>query len=325
MKYTIPIMVILLFVSTSFVVVSYNVDKSSTLSFDGNTLYVGGSGPNNYTRIQDAIDYASDWDTVFVYTGSYYENVLVNKSISLIGEDRNLTFIDGSGSGDVVFVSADYITISGFMIQNGGLEFPNGGIHTRSNYSTISGNNIENNFYGIVMFFSDNIDIIGNTITDNNQCGIYLEGSSNNNILGNFINSQPFNGVGLWNSSNNNIIYENTIINNKYSGIRMLETFSNIITKNMISKNLVGVRIEYSSNATISSNNFIKNRFREALFVGKVFLQNKNIWDENYWNRPRVLPKPIFGIKGKLFVLLPWINFDWHPAQEPYDISFERI
>jgi len=321
MKYTIPIMVFLLFVSTSFVVVSYNIEKSSTLSFDGNTLYVGGSGPNNYTRIQDAIDYASDWDTVFVYTGSYYENVLVNKSISLIGEDRNLTFIDGSGSGDVVFVSADYITISGFMIQNGGLVFPNGGIHTRSNYSTISGNNIENNFYGIVMFFSDNIDIIDNTVTDNNQCGIYLEGSSNNNILGNFIDSQPFNGVGLWNSSNNNIISENTIINNKYSGIRMLETFSNIITKNMISKNLVGVRIEYSSNTTISSNNFIKNRFREALFVGKEFLQNKNTWDENYWDRSRVLPKPIFGMKGNLFVLLPWLQFDWKPALEPYDIT----
>jgi parallel beta-helix repeat protein len=311
--------------STCSIVVSYNVDKSSTLSFDGNTLYVGGSGPNNYTRIQDAIDYASDLDTVFVYNGSYYENVLVDKSISLIGEDRNLTFIDGSGSGDVVFVSADYITVSGFMIQNGGLEFPNGGIHTRSNHSTISENNIENNFYGIVMFFSDNIDIIDNTVTDNNQCGIYLEGSSNNNILGNFIDSQPFNGVGLWNSSNNNIISENTIINNKYSGIRMLETLSNIITKNMISKNLVGVRIEYSSNTSISSNNFIKNRFRESLFIEEEFLQNKNTWDENYWDRPRVLPKPIFGIKGKLFVLLPWINFDWHPAQEPYDILFQGI
>jgi len=97
MKYTIPIIVILMFVSASVVVVSYNVEKSSALSFDGNTLYVGGSGLNNYTRIQDAIDNASDWDTVFVYNGSYYENVLVDKSISLIGEDRNLTFIDGSG------------------------------------------------------------------------------------------------------------------------------------------------------------------------------------------------------------------------------------
>ncbi|HDN50977.1 MAG TPA: hypothetical protein ENG06_04290, partial [Thermoplasmatales archaeon] len=44
----------------------------------GNTWYVGGSGPNNYTKIQDAIDNASDGDTVFVFNGIYYENVLIN-------------------------------------------------------------------------------------------------------------------------------------------------------------------------------------------------------------------------------------------------------
>ncbi|MCK5030475.1 MAG: peptidylprolyl isomerase, partial [Thermoplasmatales archaeon] len=216
----------------------------------------------------------------------------------------------------VVFVSADYITISGFMIQNGGLEFPNGGIHTRSNNCTIFGNNIENNFYGIVMFFSDHIDIINNDIIDNNQCGIYLEGSSNNNILGNFINNQPYNGVGLWNSSNNNIISENTIINNNYSGIRMLETFGNIISKNMISKNLVGARIEFSSNTTISCNNFIKNRFREALFVKNDYYQNKNTWDGNYWNRFRLLPYLILGkTNSKLRV-----ETDWHPSKIPNEI-----
>lgn len=30
------------------------------ISNSGNILYVGGSGPNNYTKIQDAIDNASD-------------------------------------------------------------------------------------------------------------------------------------------------------------------------------------------------------------------------------------------------------------------------
>ena len=61
----------------------------------GNTLYVGGSGPNNYTSIQDAIDNASDGDTIYVYSGIYYENVVINKRINLIGEDRNGTIIDG--------------------------------------------------------------------------------------------------------------------------------------------------------------------------------------------------------------------------------------
>ncbi|MCK4443471.1 MAG: hypothetical protein KAW09_02940, partial [Thermoplasmata archaeon] len=38
------------------------------------TLFVGGSGPGNYTTIQGAIDAASLQDTVFVYNGTYLEN-----------------------------------------------------------------------------------------------------------------------------------------------------------------------------------------------------------------------------------------------------------
>ncbi|GAH12836.1 unnamed protein product, partial [marine sediment metagenome] len=99
--------VILLFFSVGVVPSTglFNDDTTppvTTISFDppepdGITLYVGGSGAGNYTKIQDAIDDANDGDTVFVFDDSspYYENVMVDKSISLIGENKETTIIDG--------------------------------------------------------------------------------------------------------------------------------------------------------------------------------------------------------------------------------------
>ncbi|UCD13534.1 MAG: hypothetical protein JSW60_08255, partial [Thermoplasmatales archaeon] len=88
--------IILLLVGMSIPSTGTTIEKSS-LSFDGKTLYVGGSGEGNYTKIQDAIDDASDGDTVFVYDDSspYQQESYLNieKSINLIGEDRDTTVI----------------------------------------------------------------------------------------------------------------------------------------------------------------------------------------------------------------------------------------
>ena len=99
------------------------LEKQSIKPFSsGNILYVGGNGTGNYSKIQDAINAAWYGDTVFVYDDSspYYENVVVNKTINLIGEDRDTTVIDGndSKSDKVVFVDASDVAISNFTIQN---------------------------------------------------------------------------------------------------------------------------------------------------------------------------------------------------------------
>ncbi len=86
----------------------------------GTTLYVGGYGPGNYSNIQDAIDDASDGYTVYVYDGIYYENIVVDKSINLIGENIKTTIIYGNGIGNVIEVIADYVNISGFTIRHPG-------------------------------------------------------------------------------------------------------------------------------------------------------------------------------------------------------------
>jgi len=78
----------------------------------------GGAFNASGAPIQAAVDAASAVDTIEVRSGTYYENVNVDKSLTLIGEDKDTTIINGDGSGDVVKVTADGCTISGFTIQS---------------------------------------------------------------------------------------------------------------------------------------------------------------------------------------------------------------
>ena len=88
------------------------------------TLYV----PTEYSTIQSAIDASSDGDEVYAYPGTYYENINFNgKNISLIGEDRETTIIDGGHNGRVVEIdNIDELYLSGFTIQNGEIDEGNG-------------------------------------------------------------------------------------------------------------------------------------------------------------------------------------------------------
>ncbi|MCZ2809141.1 MAG: pectinesterase family protein, partial [Candidatus Bathyarchaeota archaeon] len=54
--------------------------------------------PDNYATIQEAINNANEGDTIFVRAGTYYEHVVVDKALSLVGENKHNTIIDGSGN-----------------------------------------------------------------------------------------------------------------------------------------------------------------------------------------------------------------------------------
>ena len=129
----------------------------------GNILYVGGSGPGNYTYIQDAVDDAVDGDTVFVYSDVYYENVVISKTISLIGEDKNTTIIDGNGTGDVVNITSDGIKLQGFTIRHSDYYLPS-------------------HYCGGIKVYHSNGNILSNCTISNNWCGILFINSSNNDL-----------------------------------------------------------------------------------------------------------------------------------------------
>lgn len=96
--------------------------------------------PDNYPTIQGAINAANIDDTIYVRNGAYYEHVIINKTLSLIGEDRSNTIIDGNKTGTVVKVTADNVAISGFTVQSGEI-----GLDLCSNNNTITSNTISSN------------------------------------------------------------------------------------------------------------------------------------------------------------------------------------
>jgi nitrous oxidase accessory protein NosD len=108
------------------------------------TLTVDDSGGANYTRIQDAIDKASDGDTIQVYSGTYYENVNVSRQLSLGGADNGggKPVVDANGNGSAITLSAGNSTISGFTVVNSGLS--NAGILIISSNNTIYDNYFNN-------------------------------------------------------------------------------------------------------------------------------------------------------------------------------------
>ena len=105
------------------VVVDVIIDITPTVSA-ATTHYVNVSGSSGaYAKIQDSIDNASDGDTVYVYRGAYYENVVVNKRITLIGENIENTYIFSYGTWNVVNVTTDGVNVSGFTISEASLNY----------------------------------------------------------------------------------------------------------------------------------------------------------------------------------------------------------
>jgi parallel beta-helix repeat protein len=210
------ILIMILFVSSSSYSTVGVVIFNENLMLFGTTLYVGGEGPGNYTTIQDAIDNATFADTVFVYDNSspYYENIKINQSIFIIGEDKNTTIIDGRNQGTVVQITSNGVFLSGFTIQHGFC-----GINLFCSNSNLNNNIICNNSFSNIELYFLNCSFEGgyNTIIGNIICnsttGINLVRSSNNMIHSNQITNNNF-GLTLCHSSNRNKIFHNNFINN---------------------------------------------------------------------------------------------------------------
>jgi parallel beta-helix repeat protein len=291
------------------------------------TIYVDDSNPgpgdgsagNPFKTIQDGVDAAQPGDTVYVYSGTYYENVVVNKTINLTGEDRNTTIIKGIAEQEsIVLISADWVNITGFTTSRGGPPSDFAGIELSYVwYCRVFNNNASCNQIGIYLSYSFENTLTDNIIRSNYEAGVFLTSSSYNTISGNTLKD---NSIGLswsyWNnitsnilnsslldfydSSYNNItgntlfneeIYicfgsQNNIVGNTIStnfpyGIHIKSSSGNNITGNNISTNDgYGIFLDYSSNNIITGNTALDNDFGIFLY----YSSGNNIIDNNAAN-----------------------------------------
>jgi len=342
----------------------------------GNTIYVDddnidgpwdGSIEHPYRYIQQAVDNATDGATIFVYNGVYKENLEINISINLVGEDRNNTIIDGDGEGTVVSVYSP-INLHGFTIQNSGTDTNNLGIgvELREGSINISDNIILHNNGGAGLYITggSNHIISNNIIKLNRNFGAFLEQCDDIVIHDNIISENSLGGLGVA-ASRGIQIYNNMVDGNYLFGILVIFCDSSVISYNNFSHNIpFGLMVGnfYGSHVTITKNNFLYNfaSFAVYLELGGLkqglavqthsnrlaeklenILNNLNYdtttikpaskgfisgctWDANYWyDNLGTLPEPIRGYLypfKDIHIFLLWLNFDWHPAEEPYEI-----
>ncbi len=98
---------------------SHHASSPSPAASGGSTLYVGGDGPGNYTRIQAAVDDAGDGDTIYVYGGTYREHVTVASSITIVGASTD-TVVDARANDTAFTLTAPGITLHSLHIRNSG-------------------------------------------------------------------------------------------------------------------------------------------------------------------------------------------------------------
>ena len=245
-----------LLIISIFLIIGLNFNLESCKGLNENTLYVGGDGSGNYSSIQDAINNSFEDDTILIYNGSYFESIVINKPINLVGLDKNTTFINGNDSLYTILIKSPYVNITRLSIINGKI-----GIYVLGkNYShnNVSNNIIYENIEGIHLDNTSNNIIFNNLIHNNTNYGISAYESSNNFIHNNTIEKNAA-GLYLGRWSDYNVLSNNTVIGSYYS-INLDSSFNNKINDNFITENTIGIILSYSRHNNITNNNFSFNR-----------------------------------------------------------------
>lgn len=287
------------------------------------SVYIENKG--SYNTIQEAINAAENDDTIHVLNGSYNELLIIDKSISLIGESKDTTFIvyqePAIVSGDIIFINADNCTIEGLtIIGNSSSEVI--GISVNSSNNIITNIMVSNTAKGInLRGKTKNNNITQNTIF-NNKYGIYSSFVSENNISANDISNSEY-GIYISLDSNNNLISGNNIYDNDV-GFRLKGSkFNNVFNNEFNNNSNRGLYICCGAKDNIIYyNSFIKNleHVDYAVSYENYFYKDGfgNYWDDYLERYPNATQ--LNGVWDTSYQIPDSSFEDKYPLIEPVDI-----
>ncbi len=224
--------------------------------------------------IASLIAAASPGDTVIVPPGTYREQLVIDKQVTLIGEGRPV--IDGGGTGDVVVITADGVTIRGFVIEGSGTNVSDEptAVRLRGNNAVVEDNIIRNVLYGVTLIQSEGHTVKNNQIssidefsTERRGHGVYLYSTRDNRIEDNII-TRTKDGIFLG-FAEFNTIERNTVTDVRY-GIHYMYADDNVFMDNSFTHSTAGGALMYSRRLRFERNEFGYNR-SEASGYGLLF------------------------------------------------------
>jgi len=265
-----------------------------------------------YSSIQDVVDNATDGSTVYVSSGYYSENLVINKSINLVGENRETAIIDGMSNGTVVYVGSDNVSISDFKLQHSGcacLGYYGVDIGSSRRNINIINNNIFSDPTGILVKKGQDIVIAQNNITFSGEYPIVVEESVNVQISENNV-ADNLNQIDVLNSTRVSVV-NNEMTNNGNGGIALTNSNNNTLSGNIIASNSLSGLYLFQSDYNVIVRNSLQLNGRN------VYVRNStDYWDDgfegNYWSNYTGIDADNDGVGDTPFVL-DANNVDHHP------------
>ena len=269
--------------ASMLILTSFLVMMGMTEEVDAATLTVGSD--QTYKKIQWAIDNATSGDIIRVHAGSYEENIVVNKSVTLRGNGSGESHIEGDGTDDAVTVEASNSVIEGFSITVGTRSGSHAGIFIDSSYDyvKIESCNITNSYYGIRADGSSSTaseyDRIFNNTATGCDYGIYLDYSDYSLVR--FNNFSGNDNYGIYSYYTQYAMIENNTANNNDYGIRNYHGDYSKLANNSFDMNRYGIYNYYTDYGELH-NNLVNHSEDYGLYN---YYSDSSVWENNtVWN-----------------------------------------